>query len=519
MALDLVDAMASGQVKAVWVMATNPLVSLPQREKVERAFEHCELVVVSDCIAKNDTLDFAHVKLPATGWSEKDGMVTNSERRLSRQRGLIPAQGNARHDWRIICDVAKAMGFDGFDFKGPVDIFNEHIALSAFNNQGQRDFDLSGLGHLSQTQYDSFRPIQWPVTQSATQGTKRLFTDKAFFTKNKKANFVAVAPLLPRQHRSEDFPFVLNSGRIRDQWHTMTRTGQSYELSRHTERPYIAINPLDAKALEIGNGDYVEICSKVSLDKPVCLNALLDDGIRPGECFSPIHWSEQNSGSAGIASLFAAVGDPISGQPELKHAAVRLAKIDVKQCVNIVCKHSLAPKDLNKLTDIWVSQVVEHGFSYSLMLRESRVNWRSWLQTLLDIQGQWLSFDNATEQRVFVMNNEGLQLFLSATDASEGEPKHVSPDWLLSNALTDSARSQLLHGNIENMNASPVVCSCFNVTEKAIYQSIEQGDTTVEQLGKKLKCGTNCGSCKPEISALITKQKEAYVDLNQEVMS
>jgi assimilatory nitrate reductase catalytic subunit len=519
MALNLIDAMDSGKVKAVWVMATNPLVSLPHREKVERAFKNCDLVVVSDCIAKNDTLDFADVKLPATGWSEKDGMVTNSERRISRQRGLLPASGNARHDWQIICDVAKAMGFNGFDFESPKDIFNEHIALSAYQNHGQRDFDLSGLGQLSQRQYDGFKPIQWPVTQTAKLGTKRLFTDNTFYTKNKRANFIAVTPQLPTQQTNRQYSLVLNSGRIRDQWHTMTRTGQSYALTQHVEEPFVAIHPQDAKAFYLAEGDLVALLSSVSGTASVSLAVKIDTSVRRGECFAPIHWSQQNSSSASIAFLFDAVGDAISGQPELKHAAVCLEKIDFKQYVQIISKQSLSPNSLNNKADFWVEQVIENGFRYLLAVSESVVDWGYWLQAILFEKGQWLSFNGQNEQTVLLTQDDKLHLFLKTAN-SRRETLIIDNDMKLSDEiLSCEQKSQWLQGKSIGQSLTPIVCSCFNVTRSDITNAITDGNNTVTGLGRALKCGTNCGSCKPELSALIRTVQSTPKERIEEVLA
>jgi assimilatory nitrate reductase catalytic subunit len=518
MALDLIDAMASGKVKAVWVMATNPLVSLPHREKVERAFKNCDLVVVSDCIAKNDTLDFADVKLPATGWSEKDGMVTNSERRISRQRGLLPASGNAKHDWKIMCEVAKAMGFEGFDFESPKDIFNEHIALSAYQNRGQRSFDLSGLGRLSQHQYDNFKPIQWPVTQTAKQGTKRLFTDSIFYTKNKKANFIAVTPQLPTQQTSKQHSLVLNSGRIRDQWHTMTRTGQSYELAQHIQEPFVVVHPHDADALDLKEGDLVGLSSAVSGAASVKLAVKVDAGIRHGECFAPIHWSRQNSSSASIAFLFDAVGDAISGQPELKHAAVSLTKIDFKQYIQIISKQSLSAVDLNGKAEFWVEQIVKNGFRYLLAVNESVADWKHWLQTTLSDKGQWLSLNGQDEQTVLMTQDDKLQLFLKAA-RSRREVLTITNDISMGDeALSFEQKSRWLQGKVSGQVSTPVVCSCFNVTQGDITSAIASGNNTVAGLGRALKCGTNCGSCKPELSVLIKAVQSTPKEQTEEVL-
>src|SRR5690606_24560928 len=163
-AVELFDAIHAGKVKAVWIMATNPVVSLPDADKVKAALQRCELVVVSDCFQSTDTNALAHVLLPAAGWGEKDGTVTNSERRISRQRAFQPPSGEARPDWRLVCEVARRMGFhSGFNYDTAHEIFSEHAALSALNNDGERAFDIGGLANLTADEYDELEPVQWPV--------------------------------------------------------------------------------------------------------------------------------------------------------------------------------------------------------------------------------------------------------------------------------------------------------------------------------------------------------------------
>ena len=241
-AVELFDAIHEGKIKAVWIMGTNPVVSLPNADKVKRALANCEFVVVSDCIANTDTTALAHVLLPAQGWSEKDGTVTNSERRISRQRALFKPAGDAQPDWWIITQIARRMGFEAeFNYQNPVDIFREHAALSGFENNGQRDFDISAYAEISANEYDQFQPTQWPVNSAYPQGRARMFADGQFFTPSGKARFIAVTPRLPVNQPTIDYPLILNTGRLRDQWHTMTRTALAAKLNQHKPEPFVEI--------------------------------------------------------------------------------------------------------------------------------------------------------------------------------------------------------------------------------------------------------------------------------------
>jgi assimilatory nitrate reductase catalytic subunit len=257
-AVDMFEAIGSGRIKAVWIMATNPVVSLPDAGRVRKALARCPFVVVSDCMADTDTMAYAHVKLPALAWGEKDGTVTNSERRISRQRPLFPAPGMARADWRIIADVATAMGHDdAFAWSSPYSVFREWTRLTAFENQ-RRMLNLSGLIGLSREAYDNLAPVQWPVGPTG-EGTPRLFTDGRFQTGDGRANMVPVKPAGPATACDDAYPLSLNTGRIRDQWHTMTRTGLAPDLWRHAPEAYVEIHPDDAAAVGVVEGSLTRI--------------------------------------------------------------------------------------------------------------------------------------------------------------------------------------------------------------------------------------------------------------------
>ncbi|MDB5446861.1 MAG: nitrate reductase catalytic subunit, partial [Phenylobacterium sp.] len=252
MAVDMFDAVGDGRIKALWVMATNPAVSLPDGARVREALAACPFVVVSDCMAETDTTAYADVKLPALAWGEKDGTVTNSERRISRQRALFPAPGEAKADWRIVAEVAGAMGFtDAFSWRTSGQVFREHARLTAYENDG-RVLNLAPFAGLTADAYADLEPVQWPVT--AAGGTSRLFADGRFQTPDGRARMVPAAAAGPAEGVSPAWALALNTGRVRDHWHTMTRTGLAPELCRHTPEPYVEIHPEDAAPLGIVEG-------------------------------------------------------------------------------------------------------------------------------------------------------------------------------------------------------------------------------------------------------------------------
>ncbi|XOV77872.1 MAG: molybdopterin-dependent oxidoreductase [Aestuariibacter sp.] len=510
LALDLFDAIDTGKVKAVWIMATNPVVSMPNRALIERALKNCELVVVSDCANSNDTLAHADVVLPATGWSEKNGTVTNSERRISRQRGLLSPAGESRHDWQIICDVAKAMGFSGFNFQHPHQIFNEYAGLSGYRNDNSRDFDISALAGMSMTQYDAMAPVQWPVNTAHPQGTKRLFSDGQFFTASKKAQFIAVDPQNPTQQTNETYPFLLNSGRIRDQWHTMTRTGKVAELSTHNDKPYLDIHPADAQALNLSPDDLVQISSSVSTQTCV-LHVRINTKQRKGELFAPMHWNQEFGSHCHINNLFASVADPISGQPELKQGAVALQSYSKPYYLSLCVRQEINRDELTEHVDYWLKQKIIGGFHYFIGLDEAPDSWQGLLSTLVDKacslievttpnMGCWL----ATEQ------HQQLQL----AGWMSKRPMTISLPWyqhLLSNEFDEQQALQHIVARepSDEFKQGRLVCSCFSVREKSIQQAIVDGCDSVEKLGQALQCGTNCGSCKSELAGMISECQQA----------
>ncbi|ALO36394.1 nitrate reductase [Colwellia sp. MT41] len=501
-AIDMFDKIASGEIKAVWIMATNPMVSLPDRDKIAAALKKCQLVVVSDCVDENDTLAFADVKLPATPWLEKNGTVTNSERRISRQRNAVLPAGQAKHDWQIIRDVAQAMGFSGFDFADVSDVFKEHAQLTHFENNGERLLDLSGLSQLTAQEYHELTPIQWPVNEQYPQGCDRVYADGQFNTASGKAQFIAVSPQLPKQRTSEQFPFVLNSGRIRDQWHTMTRTGKTSKLVAHTDKPYLYLHPSDAKTLAVVDDDMLNITASTG---HAIAHVKLDDKQRAGECFMPIHWNKSFASHANVSALYQSIVDPISGQAECKQGAVALTKKSYSQYLSL---HTVSDVELEVSADFWLKNTTAYGDAYQAAFDEPIVDAMLWCQQATGLSGEWLQF-NQDSQSYIVCLQAGKLVALAYF--SQQWPV-IETSWLehvFSEETLEFATIQsLLLGIASNeFNQGKQVCSCFNIGEKTIVNAIAQGCTSVDKLGEQLQCGTKCGSCKPELASMISLHK------------
>lgn len=522
-AVELFDAIESGEVKAVWIMATNPLVSMPNRNRIERALEQCECVVVSDYVESNDTLAYADIKLPATAWSEKDGTVTNSDRTISRQRAFLPALGDARHDWKIICDVAKAMGFSGFEFENVHQVFTEYAGLTGYRNgscesDSVRDLDLSGLSELSRKQYERLKPVQWPVNKANLYGSKRLFEDGRFYTATGQANCIAVKFNAPAQATSDAYPFALNSGRLRDQWHTMTRSGSSSSLSQHRPESYLAIHPDDAKELDLTDGDFVSVSSAVSIQTSlqVVLPIQIDDAQRRGELFAPIHWGKHWSSSASIAYLYSDARDGISGQPELKHAAVALEKVDVKKHGYLVLRGELDNQLLSMLGDVWSKTRIDGGFVYRISRFESDV---SITQSLVELgalsASQIMSHTDISSSVTLYLDEKRFSGIMIEQNSVIAFERAWFESLLQETELNPEQIHALLHDEVADEYAQGgIVCSCFRVGEKAIHDAIETKQcNSVEALGIELKCGTNCGSCKPELKKILAAREVKAVSL------
>lgn len=536
-AVDLFCAMDAGQIKFVWIMGTNPVVSMPYREQVESALKKCEMVVVSDIVQSNDTLAFADIALPATGWSEKDGTVTNSERRISRQRGIMPPPGEAKHDWQIMSDVADKMGFaSAFSYSHPSEIFDEHARLTSYNNDGARLLNLAPLAGKSQAQYDAMAPVQWPLTTNSdkTLSPVRPFYNKVFSTPSGKANFIAVTFTAPVQVTSNEFPFVLNSGRMRDQWHTMTRTGKAPVLHAHTAHANVYIHPEDAKMLGVAANDYVSLSSKVSGEIPCIFPVQIDKRQRRGDVFVPIHWSGEWGSHSKLAKLYAPATDLISGQPELKHGAVSITPQAFSSYGNFYFSDEVqAPNDaidiVNVLDDVlennsgyWAKQLMENGLGVSIA---SQFSPEILMKRLLEVlPKEWIFYQHkSANSDVLICTYEGSFCFMAflGEQSPSTKPKYDVPNgWVdsgLKQAFAPEKLANFLRCEVdEEFLNGPVVCSCFSVREKTINQAIAAGCSSVSELGDTLKCGTNCGSCKPALATLLNDYITPVEDVARE---
>jgi assimilatory nitrate reductase catalytic subunit len=501
-AVELFDAVGDGRIKALWIIATNPADSMPRAGRVRAALDTCPFVVVSDCWP-NATTARADVVLPAAGWGEKDGTVTNSERRISRQRAFRAPPGAARPDWWVLAEVARRLGWgEAFAWNGPAEIFAEHAALSAFENDGSRVFDLSGLDPGG---YDRMEPVQWPVRTETEADGGRLFARGVFATPDGRARFVATVWRPPAGRPSPRHPLLLNTGRLRDQWHTMTRTGRVPRLLAHSAEPIAAIAPEDADVLGIEAGALVRI---TSAQGSLILRAERDPGQRPGEIFVPMHWTDQFSAAGPVGRLVDGIVDPVSGQPELKATPVTLEPVATAWRALLLHRRAVPPP----AGCYWSRVPLAQGHALTVTGIEVLPTGRDFavlVSALLDVPAGAERLDLVDVGRgswrfaALVGGRLEACLFLALPNAIL--PPHDLLADLLGSAIVEESRPALLAARpATGPDAGPMVCTCFSVGVTTLRRAILADRlTSVEAIGAALGAGTNCGSCVPELKQIL----------------
>jgi assimilatory nitrate reductase catalytic subunit len=509
-AVDLFDALRDGRVKAIWIMATNPAASMPRADRVREALEACPFVVVSDCW-DTDTTALADIVLPAASWGEKNGTVTNSERRISRQRPFRPAVGEAKPDWWIISQVAARMGWgDAFAYRTAADVFREHAALSAFENDGSRAFDIGAVADIGDAGYDALRPFRWPARAGGGEAG-RLFADGRFFTPDRKARFVPTAWRAPMARQGRFYPYMLNTGRIRDQWHTMTRTGLTPRLMAHTDEPRVELHPHDAMKLGVGTGDLLRV---QTADGAAVLRAEVTDGQAIGDIFVPMHWTDRFASCGPVDRLVSGVTDPISGQPELKATAARLSPVPTLWRGLLLG----GPETLSD-SGFYHARIPVGSGPAQRQLYEMR-GWAPLpgVMELAEWCGRLIGRPVDTTRVEVIDPARGTFRFANIVDGRlhsclllSSKARFPLPDRASLIAMmdgpNDEAQLKTLSVVSESADAAParrMVCVCFSVDRTQIEQAIVANRlTSVAEIGTVLKAGTNCGSCIPELKEIL----------------
>jgi assimilatory nitrate reductase catalytic subunit len=483
-AVDLFQACASGKIKALWVISTNPAVSLPDADGVAEAIASVPFVVVSDIMARTDTGDLAHVLLPATGWGEKDGTVTNSERRISRQRAFLPAPDEARADWQIICDLAARMGWKAaFDYASPAEIFAEYLALSAATPDFCRDLDLS---IFADADYANLIPTQWP------RNGQRFFSKGQFYHPDGRGRMLAVCAPKPVQRAA----LSLNTGRNRDQWHTMTRSGKSPRLGAHLAEPYVEMHPEDAAAAMIKAGDLVELQNPYG--KSV-LRALITERTAKGQLFAPMHWTRQQSSAGWVNALTPPVVDRVSGQPASKASAVSVRRFDATWFGFAASKYALRPDGAYGAVARSLT-----GWQGEFAGTELPQNWPDHARALLNVGpcdvSQMQDPNGQLTRLAFYEGTTLVGLFFASP-----APVALARSFAVSLIGTSTPALQALAGRAGADQPDPgaTICACMNVGINTLRQAISAGASSIEALSAATCAGTSCGSCKPELSNLL----------------
>ena len=489
-AVDLFEAVGRGEIKAIWIMATNPVASLPNADAVRAALKKCALSVVSEPMRASDTVDACRVRLPALAWGEKDGTVTSSERGISRQRPFLSPPGEARQDWWIVSEVARRLGFgEAFAWKGVADIFREHAALSSFENDGTRDFDIGSHARIDNEAYERLTSFVWSASSDG-----RFFADGGFFHADRRARFLPTIARAPAHALDSAHPLRLNTGRVRDQWHTMTRTGKSPRLAGHRPEPTVDLHPLDAAQRGLGDGDIVELASAWGA---ATLRVHLSDTVRAGEAFAPMHWTAQNSRTSRVNAAVNPAVDPISGQPELKHTPVQISRLHMRWHGTILARRPIMLPDVS----YW-ARIKGTGFHTYLLAGD---------QSIAAAQRALAAAVRATNPGPWLVGESGigavigdgrLEAVLSVSETRDDTMRDRLAPFMAIERLDVEQRNGLLQGG-DGADRGGEICACFGVSCSAVETSIARGAASLDAVGTITRAGTNCGSCRPEIRALL----------------
>jgi assimilatory nitrate reductase catalytic subunit len=454
-AVEMFEALRAGEIKIVWIACTNPAQSLPDQTLVHEALERAELVIVQDAYRDTETAAFADVFLPAASWGEKEGTMTNSERRISRVRAAVRPPGEAREDWRIAVEFSKKLFLPGkkkdlLSYEKAEDLFNEHRETTR-----GRDLDITGLSYAL---LDTLGPQQWPFPEDAKEGKKRLYEDGVFPTASGRARFVPTPYRPVAEDADESYPLRLTTGRLRDQWHTMSRTGTIASLFAHEPEPRLTMHPQDLSRLGLTESDLVKVSSRRG---HLYLKPAADPDLRPGMAFAPMHWGARflgGEGRRGINELTLGALDPVSRQPELKHCAVKVERANLPWRF-VGTRGAADVASLMKRLEPFM-QAVPYA-----------------VRTLVGRERPGVRLRLAAE----VAPPKGILKAIEAAFQQEGG--EIVPD-------EDSGRGR-------------TICNCFDVAEDEIDAFLARSNSSrsnsLQELQASLKCGTNCGSCLPEV--------------------
>ena len=529
-AVEMFDAVRSGEIKIVWIACTNPAQSLPDQKLVREALKNAELVIIQEAYKTTATVDYADVLLPATTWGEKEGTVTNSERRITRFKPVLSKPAEARHDWEIVIDFARRletlMGRSNtiFPYGSSEEIWNEHRK----STRG-RDLDITGLSYKI---LEEQGPQQWPFPEGASEGKKRLYEDGIFPTASGRAKFVNTVYKPVAEPVDARFPISLTTGRLRDQWHGMSRTGTVAQLFSHASEPAVMMAKIDMDRRLIADGDLVHVTSKRGSQ---ILRAVASDDIRSGQAFIGMHWGEEyvsgrgndGSGTFGVNALTLPTFCPSSKQPELKHAAVKILKTElpwrflvfgwIDQDKSLALQSALRPY----MKRFAYASSTLFGREKTGVLFRAADDYPADAELLKEIEALFgiagvevLRYDDArrgNSRHILVRDGKLAAVSLAGDTSAE----HWLKEYLEGDQPVAALGRLLLMPSAKAPQGfkarGRIVCNCFNVAETEIGEAlakqdwVNQGtpDAVLACLQGQLKCGTNCGSCVPEMKKII----------------
>lgn len=523
--MELFEGVKRGEIKALWIACTNPAQSMPHQAAIREALAAAAFVVLQDAFRTTETAEFADLILPASTWGEKEGTATNSERRITHVRRAVPPPGEARPDWQIARDFALRLGHALGDTRAarlfpyfhPEQVFREH----AETTRG-RDLDIAELDYAV---LDEQGPQQWPWSREAG-GKSRLYGDGRFPTASGKAHFVRIDARVLAENTDARHPLHLNSGRLRDQWHGMSRTGKAARLFNHAGEACLSMHADDMARRSLADGDLARVRSRRG---EIVVRVAASPEMRPGQTFLPMHFGRRHLSNAGVNELMAPAVDPYSRQPEMKHAAVQVEKaslpfqaLAMRTAVGEAYAQERALAWLTRLQPLlarfdYASLALAGRDQPAVVLRIAHgeslpAEWDAEIDALLDLPAaECLAYRDARrniDKKALIVEGKLAGLRLTGETAAG--------DWLRETMVEGMPADELRRWIFAPLAAPPVattargriVCNCLNVAEADIVSAIA-GGATLELLQAGLKCGTSCGSCVPEIKRMLATRVKA----------
>lgn len=524
-AVDLFRSLKTGQIKALWIACTNPAQSMPNQAEVRAALAAADYVVLQEAYGNTDTAAYADLLLPASGWGEKHGTVTNSERRISRLLPAVQPPGEARHDWAIAADFARrlavclghAAGERLFPYGDPEAIFNEHRETTR-----GRDLDISGLSYAL---LETRGPQQWPFPEGAAAGKARLYEDGIFPTPDGRARFVPVRHAEPAEPPSADFPIALLSGRLRDQWHGMSRTGTVPRLYNLEDEPLLTMHPCDLRHRGLASGDLARVFNRRG---EAVVRVVAGEGLAKGRAWMPMHWGSQFMNTPGVNALVGDAIDPDSKQPELKHAAVEVVRAELpypvavlRRCADRDAALALLERAKSLLGEFPYAALALYGRSSPLVIFRAAAETAleaaaiDRLDTLFGLDGEAGAIVYADPSRAVAKKAVARDGGLFGVRLA-GET--LAQTWLKRAMAEDELDAGLLRYALAPSATPPVsvaprriVCKCADVSDVQIASELAAG-ADLSQLQERLKCGTFCGSCVPDLKRMVAEHTHRHAE-------